>query len=302
MKPVIAIVGCGRVGTALAKFLSEAGYKISGLASKSISSAKRLADLTGTGRFTKIPWEITKEADIVFLTTPDSEISDTCSNIAFNYGFKRDSVVLHCSGALPSTILSSAKSCGAFIGSMHPMQSFALNEGNGSPFHGIIFAVEGDAQALHIAAKIAVDLGADCIPINTEDKTLYHAAAVVASNYLVTLLSLAFRLIEHAGISSSDTWKVLNPLIEGTLSNIEKAGITEALTGPIARGDVETVKRHIEAIGEKSPELLDLYNTLGFHTIGIAEAKGTLSKKSADILKKIINSSATKAQRHKEGI
>jgi len=302
MKPVIAIVGCGKVGTALAKFLSEAGYGISGLASKSFSSAKRLADLTGAGRFTTIPWEITKKADIVFLTTPDSEISDTCSNIAFNEGFKRDSVVLHCSGALPSTILSSAKSCGAFIGSMHPMQSFALNEGDESPFHGIIFAVEGDAQALHIAIKIAVDLGADCISISMEDKTLYHAAAVVASNYLVTLLSLAFRLIEHAGISGSDTWKVLKPLIKGTLLNIEKAGIPAALTGPVARGDIKTVERHIKAIREKSPELLDLYNTLGFHTIGIAESKGTLSKKSADILKKISNSSATKAQRHEEGI
>jgi predicted short-subunit dehydrogenase-like oxidoreductase (DUF2520 family) len=287
MNSVIAIVGCGRVGTALAKFLSEAGYKISGLASKSFSSAKRLADLTGTGRFTKIPWEITKEADIVFLTTPDSAISDTCSDIAFNDGFKRNSLVLHCSGALPSTILSSAKSCGAFIGSMHPMQSFALNEGNGSPFHGIIFSVEGDVQALHIAEKIAVDLGADCIPINTEDKTLYHAAAVVASNYLVTLLSLAFRLFEHSSISGRDTWKVLKPLIEGTLSNIEKAGIPAALTGPIARGDIETVERHIEAIGKKSPELLDLYNALGFHTISIAQLKGSLSKKSADILKKI---------------
>ena len=289
MKPMIAIVGCGRLGAALAKFLSEAGYRLSGLASKSLSSAKRLANLTGTGRFTKIPWEITKEADIVFLTTPDDTISDTCSSIASKDGFKRDSVVLHCSGALPSTILSSAKSCGAFIGSMHPMQSFALNEGNKSPFHGIIFAVEGDIQALDTAAKIAVDFGADCIPIKTEDKTLYHAAAVVASNYLVTLLSLAYRLIEHAGISGSDTWKVLKPLIEGTLSNIEKAGIPAALTGPIARGDIETVKRHIEAIGKKSPELLDLYNTLGFHTIGIAESKGSLSEKSADILKKITN-------------
>ncbi|MDL1967909.1 MAG: DUF2520 domain-containing protein [Deltaproteobacteria bacterium] len=287
MKPVIAIVGCGRVGTALAKFLSEAGYRLSGLASKSLSSAKRVADLTETGRFTEMPWEITKEADIVFLTTPDSKISDTCSSVAFNDGFKKDSVVLHCSGVLPSTILSSAKSCSTFIGSMHPMQSFALNEVNGSPFNGIIFAVEGDAQALHRAANIAVDLGANCIPINTEDKTLYHAAAVIASNYLVTLLSLAFRLIEHAGISGSDTWKVLKPLIEGTLSNIEKAGITEALTGPVARGDIETVKRHIEAIGEKSPELLDLYNTLGFYTISIAEAKGTLSEKYANILKKI---------------
>ncbi|MDL1962937.1 MAG: DUF2520 domain-containing protein [Deltaproteobacteria bacterium] len=287
MIPVIAIVGCGRVGSAIARFLSKAGYRLSGLASKRLSSAKRLAYLTGTGRFTEIPWEITKEADIVFLTTPDSAISDTCSSIAFNYGFKKDSVVLHCSGVLPSTILSSAKSCGAFIGSMHPMQSFALNEENGSPFHGIIFAVEGDIQALHMAAQITVDLGADYIPIKTEDKTLYHAAAVVASNYLVTLLSLAFRLVEHAGISGSDTWKVLKPLINGTLSNIEKAGIPAALTGPVVRGDIETVKRHIEAIGEKTPELLDLYNTLGFYTIGIAESKGTLSEESADILKKI---------------
>lgn len=287
MKPAIAIVGCGRVGTALAKFLSEAGYRISGLASKSLSSAKKASDIIGTEHFTRIPWEITKEADIVFLTTPDSAISDICSSITFNAGFKKDSVVLHCSGALPSTILSSAKTCGAFIGSMHPLQSFALTKSNENPFRKIIFSVEGDLHAINIAKKIAVDLGANYIPINTEDKTLYHAAAVVASNYLVTLLSLAFRLIEHAGISGSDAWKVLKPLIEGTLSNIEKAGIPAALTGPIARGDIETVEKHIEEIRKKSPELVDLYNTLGFHTIGIAESKGTLSKKSADILKKI---------------
>jgi predicted short-subunit dehydrogenase-like oxidoreductase (DUF2520 family) len=283
----IAIVGCGRVGITLTRFLSEAGYKPVGFASKSMESAKKAAEIAGSGHFTTTPWEITKEADIIFLTTPDSTISDICNSIAFNDGFKRDSVVLHCSGALPSTILLAAKGCGAFIGSMHPLQSFALTKSDESPFQKIIFSVEGDTRAINIAKKIAIDLGADCIPIKTQNKTLYHAAAVVASNYLITLLSLAFGLIEHAGISGSDAWKVLRPLIEGTLSNIEKAGIPSALTGPIARGDIETVKKHIEEIRRKSPELLDLYNALGFHTIDIAKSKGNLSEESADILRKI---------------
>ena len=110
----------------------------------------------------------------------------------------------------------------------------------------------------------------------------------MASNYLVTLLELAFRLIHTAGIAGKDAFRVLKPLIDGTLANIENVGIPAALTGPIVRGDVETVAEHVKEIGSKNPELLALYKTLGLHTITIAKAKGTLSESAAEQLQKIL--------------
>jgi len=288
MKPSFAIVGCGKVGTALAVFLSGAGYKAAGVSSKSLASAKRTAEIIACDRFSDLPWEITRDADLVFITTPDGAITDTCNTISRNRGFADNAVVLHCSGALPSTILSAAKACGAYTGSLHPLQSFASADYSTSPFQGIIISLEGENKAVSVAQAIAGDLGATSVTILTEAKTLYHASAVVASNYLVTLIDLAFNLIGAAGIKDKNAFAVLKPLIEGTLSNIEKIGIPEALTGPIARGDVETVAKHIEAIGLKTPRLLDLYKTLGFHTIDVALAKGTLSESVAQQLKRIL--------------
>lgn len=288
MKPSFAIVGCGKVGKVLGKFLTAAGYKAAGFASRSLRSARQAADLACSGHCRVAPWEVTRQAGIVFITTPDGAIQESCDSISRNNGFADQAVVLHCSGALPSTILSTAKAGGAYTGSMHPLQSFSSADYDLNPFQGIIVAVEGDNQAVQAAKAIASDLGATTVSLLTEAKTLYHASAVVASNYLVTLLYLAFRLINAAGITGQDAFLVLKPLIDGTLANIKKIGIPEALTGPIDRGDVQTVARHVKEISAKNPELLALYKTLGLHTIAIAEAKGTLSASAAEQLKKIL--------------
>jgi len=288
MKPSFAIIGCGRVGTALSLYLTDNGYKVAGLASRSIRSAKTIADQIHTDRFSDVLWEATKSADVVFITTPDDVIPEACRIISENNGFREGTVVLHCSGAHPSTILSDAKNCGAWIGSLHPLQSFASTKFSQNPFKGIIAAIEGEDRAVKAAGQIASDLGAVCLTIPTEAKILYHASAVVASNYLVTLMDLAFKLIGFAGLSGNDALRVLKPLVDGTLSNIEKAGAVNALTGPIARGDVETVKSHVEEISAKTPELLLLYKVLGGHTIGIADEKGTLTKESLEGLKEVL--------------
>ena len=288
MKPSFAIVGCGKVGRALGKFLTAAGYRAAGFAGRSLSSARETAKLAQSEHYSDIPWEVTRDADIVFITTPDGAIKGTCDSIARNNGISNNAIVLHCSGALPSTILSAAKFHGAYSGSMHPLQSFASADYEHNPFRGIIIAVEGDQEAVQAAKEIASDLGATAVTLLTEAKTLYHASAVVASNYLVTLLDLAFRLINTAGIAGKDAFKVLKPLIDGTLANIEEVGMPTALTGPIVRGDVETVAKHVKEIGSKNPELLALYKNLGFHTIAIAKAKGTISESVAEQLKKIL--------------
>jgi predicted short-subunit dehydrogenase-like oxidoreductase (DUF2520 family) len=287
MKPSFAIVGCGKVGTALGVFLARAGYPPAGFVSKSLSSAKHLADIVSSDHFSDIPWDITRCADVVFITTPDSVIEDTCSNISQKAGFADHTVVLHCSGALASTVLSRAKMCNAWIGSMHPLQSFASTDYRTNPFQGIIVSIEGEDPAVKIAKTIATDLGGTAVTLLTEAKTLYHASAVVASNYLVTLLDLAVQLIEEAGINRQDAFNLLKPLIEGTLSNIEKVGVRNALTGPIARGDVKTVKKHMEEIGFKRPDLLALYKLLASHTVDIAAAGNRVSESSIRELKKI---------------
>ena len=287
MKPSFAIVGCGRVGSALAKYLAEAGYIPAGLASKSLSSAKRVADLTGSASFTDTAWEVTRKADIIFITTPDGTIKETCESIAVKNGFNAGSVVLHCSAALTSTILLPAKNCGASIGSMHPLQSFASTEYSHNPFSGIVTSVEGDKKATDTASRVVADLGSGCVTIQTEAKILYHASAVVASNYLVTLLDLSLNLIRQAGVPADDAFRSLKPLIEGTLANIEKMGTRDALTGPIARGDIQTIENHLLEIGSKTPNLLPLYRILGFYTVEIAKGKRTLSDAVLGSLKKL---------------
>jgi predicted short-subunit dehydrogenase-like oxidoreductase (DUF2520 family) len=287
MKPSYAIVGCGRVGSALAKYLAEAGYIPAGLASKSLSSAKRVADLIGSANFTDTAWEATREADIVFITTPDGAIKEACDSIAVKNGFHSGSVVLHCSAALTSTILLSAKNCGASIGSMHPLQSFASTEYSHNPFSGIVTSVEGDKKATDAASLVVADLGSDFVTIQTEAKILYHASAVVASNYLVTLLDLSLNLIHQAGVPMDDAFRGLKPLIDGTLANIEKMGVHDALTGPIARGDIQTIENHLREIGSKTPHLLPLYKILGLYTVEIVKGQGTLSDIVCGSLKKL---------------
>jgi predicted short-subunit dehydrogenase-like oxidoreductase (DUF2520 family) len=144
--------------------------------------------------------------------------------------------------------------------------------------------VEGDPQALPTVQQIVEDLGGLILNITVEGKTLYHAAAVVASNYLVTLMHVALTLNQSAGLPPDISFKALLPLVGGTLENIGKNGIPKALTGPIARGDVATVAAHLEAMKRSTPELLEAYHALGRLTVGLAKAKGTLSDEPVERL------------------
>jgi len=288
MKPDIAIIGCGKVGTSLGYFLSEAGYRISGFFSKTRVSAENAAQLINGPAPSPSSAEAAQTATVVLITTPDDVIADAGALIAQGKGYRDGAAVLHCSGALPSTILEPAKKTGAFIGSMHPLQSFAAARTDINPFKGINMAVEGDDQAVAHATRIATDLGAQVHTIKTAGKTLYHASAVAASNYLVTVMDLSLKMLQAAGIEPADGFKILKPLIDGTLNNVEKIGIPEALTGPIARGDVDTVAAHIEHISEQVPELKALYCNLGVDTTGIARAKGALDDEGVAAFLKLL--------------
>ena len=284
IKPTVAVVGCGTVGTAIGKLFKDSGYRISGVATSNLETARKAAGLTGAERFSDCPWEVTGGADIVFITTPDDLIESTCMSISEHKGFDKDVVVIHCSGALSSDILSTARANGAVVATIHPLQSFASVDQAVGLLLGSFCVIEGDESALPIVRQMVKDLGGILLEITAEKKILYHAAAVAASNYLVTLIHLALELNEAAGLATDTSFNALLPLIRGTLSNIGAKGIPAALTGPIARGDVATVSAHLNAIEKDAPELLQIYRCLGLYTVDLAKAKGTLGKEAGDKL------------------
>jgi predicted short-subunit dehydrogenase-like oxidoreductase (DUF2520 family) len=288
MAASFCIVGAGKVGTALARLLTEAGYEFVGAASRSIESARRACSFARCGEATTRAAELTPRSELVLLTVPDDAIRAVCDALTDEDAFRPGSVVAHCSGALPSTILEGARECGAHVGSLHPMQSFATPEGAVRTLPGSCCCVEGDTEAAAVLEAAARAIGAEVLTIATDRKALYHAAGCVASGYMVALQNAALKLNAAAGIGRQDALKIMLPLLRGTLENIERVGIPACLTGPIARGDVETVRRHVEAIGAGAPELLPLYRVMGREAVEVALAKGTLTDERAERLRALL--------------
>lgn len=288
MKHRVAIVGCGTVGTAFGRLLTKAGHTIVGIVTRHAETAKLAAKRVGAAKFDLIAWAITPDADVVFVTTPDDAIKATCDEISYHQGFKANAVVVHCSGALSSEVLASARYCSALVASLHPLQSFASALHAEQLVPGSFCAIEGDSGAISVVRGLAEDLGCSCMEIMPQHKVLYHAAAVAASNYLVTLINFAFELQRAAGIDPRSSCKALLPLVRGTLDNIEHLGIPQALTGPIARGDVDTVSAHLDAVARHAPQFGAMYRVLALRTIEIAKVKGTLSEEASQMLARLL--------------
>ncbi len=279
----IAIVGAGVVGTALAVLLREKGYKIAGIASRREESLQKANSLLGGDVQTSTtPSQITPEADIVFITTSDGAIQDVCDAIARDGGFRSGQIVVHTSGALPSTILASAQQKGALIASVHPLQSFADVKQAVKILPASIFNLEGDVDAIAVLKALVEQLGGKPITIQTVNKPLYHAAAVLACNFFVTLVYLSYQLFEAIELTQEVAAEALLPLIKGTVNNIEHLGPVKALTGPIARGDVGVIKGHLEALKMVDPRYKEIYRAISRLTVEIGIKKGTLRMENAE--------------------
>jgi len=272
----IAIIGAGNVGTALAVLFKAAGHQLTGIASLSPSSAAAAAQRVNVAHGTDL-LAFTKQAEVIFLTTPDRVIVEVCEQIVSQNGFSAGAIVAHTSGAHSSTILESAGQNGAYPLSFHPLQTFANPDAGIQNLPGSYITVEGHEKALPIARQLVEELGCKLLEIPTASKPLYHAAACIACNYFTTLVEEALQVMEAAGVCRDDGLPALYPLIEGTLKNIKRVGPTRALTGPIARGDASTVKIHLSALEKKLPELMPFYKFLGLATVDLATAKGTLA-------------------------
>jgi len=277
----VAIIGAGVVGTSLGYLLRKIGWRIAGIASRTLQSAQKAKKIIGEGNASVDLSCTAREADVVFITTSDDAIKGTCEKIAAEGGFKPGTVVFHTCGALSSDVLKSAKRKGACIASLHPLQSLANVKEAVRNLQGSYFCIEGDENALSVARHIISALKGKEITLQPQKKSLYHAGASATSNFLVATVGFGLALFNAAGIKKEDSLKALMPLIKGTVKNIESLGIPAALTGPISRGDAGVVEGHLMAIARRQKKLIHLYSELGRYTVKMARAKGTVNDLSA---------------------
>jgi len=285
--PEITVIGTGGLGQTFIKALHEKQLPLKSIFNRTASEVKKLATDFHIGIADTFPESKTDLGSLTFLTVSDraiqevairlSELSDDFSGYTF----------VHCSGNMPAEHLQALRAKGAQVVAMHPLQSFTTESGTES-FNGIYFTLEGDQQAFPELHNLALKLGASVLEVDADQKSYLHAAAVMASNYLNTLLQAAVETAEVSGLSSEEVKKALFPLIKRSLKNIEHTSFEEALTGPIKRGDVATVQHHLELL-EEHDQLCKLYCMLGRRTISIALQSGNLKEASAKELKKLLN-------------
>ncbi len=286
----ISFIGAGKVGTTLAYLLKNKGYNVIGVTSRNIASAERAATFMGNNiSYSNDLYVFIDDSDVVFITTNDDAIGNVANSIIKNCQIKAGQIFIHTSGSLSSSVLKPLKDKGGFIASMHPLQTVANPEEGIKNIMGSIFAIEGDETALPVITEIAKKLDGVPFQITEDKKPLYHLAAVIACNYFVTLLNTSLDIFKIINIDEDIGLEGLLKLVHGTINNVERLGTKNALTGPIARGDIETVKGHLKAMKNFAPELLLLYKVLGDRTIEVALEKGTLKSDDAKKLKDLFS-------------
>lgn len=282
----IGIIGGGKVGSTLARHLSTQLVSIVGSSSeKTIHLATKY----------KVPImthaELAAKADLVLLTVPDRQIAIVAKSLADEAQQEpamQSTIYLHCSGSLDLSPLKALQDVGAFVGSLHPLQSFA---GENTALKGIYMAIDGDEKAQQAAHELATILEGRSFHVPAEDRPLYHAAACICANYTVTLQAMAQELMRRwlePTNSSSAAWQALLPLFQGVATNLEKAeNPGSALTGPIARGDVNTVQSHLAVLPKN---MIPVYKQLGIATTQLALMNQTITPLVAEELFNLFNS------------
>ena len=215
------------------------------------------------------PW--IAQLAVIILAVPDDAIRPLAGVLADAGTIGSQQVVLHLSGVHGQEALGPLVGSRAALGSLHPLQTISDPERAAERLKGAWAAVEGMPRAVEAAERLAQDVGLRPFRIASQAKPMYHAGAVFASNYFVVVEAVAQRLLRHAGLTDGEAWQALRPLVEGTLENLARLGPLGALTGPVARGDEATVRRHVEALTQDDAAL---YRVLGRAALELAQKRG----------------------------
>src|SRR6266571_8243858 len=272
----LGFIGAGRAGTGLALGFAHAGYEVAAVASRSTASAKKLAKRIPGARVCA-PQGAADRADIVFLTVPDDAIEAVASSVSWRAG----SACVHCSGAADLDVLKKAVADGALAGGFHPLHMFGETGEPPGALAGCAIALEGPDALVEKLARLACVLDAKPLRLPEGGRALYHAAANFSAAFVIALVRETIALWGKLGIADADALAALLPLLRGTVDNVEKLGAAGGLGSAVARGDVGTIRRHLDALAQSAPDSLELYRILSLRTIPLALAKGTLKPETA---------------------
>ncbi len=273
LRKTLSIIGGGNLGKTLGQlWANEGSVVLQDVLNRSVDSAARAVAFIGAGHPVSSPADL-RPADIFLVACPDDQVAACCDALAETGILMPGNVVFHCSGALRSNVLAAAANRGALIASIHPIRSFAAPEQVARGFSGTWCGAEGDPGAIAILEDLFTAIGGKLVPIDAEAKTLYHAAAVFASNYLVTILDVALDAYVESGVPRDTALRLMEPLVRETVDNVFRLGPVDALSGPIARGDVKTVVRQYRAMKMWNRRRGALYKLLGKLTSEIAKRR-----------------------------
>ena len=272
MAATLNLVGAGHVGRVLGRLFAASGvFEVQDVLTRSADSAAEAVRFIGAGRAVAAPAEL-RPAQVWMLAVGDDQIAPVCSALA-QAGLLKGAVVFHCSGAKSSHDLQAASQAGSHVASVHPVRSFADPGAVAAAFDGTWCGTEGDPAALALLAPAFEAIGARLVAIDASAKTVYHAASVFASNYLVTVLDAALRAYAAAGVPDEVARELARPLASETLANVFRLGPAAALSGPVARGDFATVARQHEALKGWDAPTAALYDALVDATSALAARK-----------------------------
>ena len=272
MAPTLNIIGAGKVGRVLGRLFAASGaFCVQDVLTRSHASAADSVAFIGAGRPVATLAQM-RTADAWMLAVTDDQIESTCAQLTARHPLG-EAVVFHCSGAKSSIDLHDAALAGAHTASVHPVRSFADPQHVAQHFAGTFCGIEGDARALAVLGEALAAIGARAVPIDATAKTVYHAASVFASNYLVTVMDAALRAYQAAGMTEQTARALAGPLATETLANVLAMGPEKALTGPIARGDMATVARQQSALDDWDGATGNLYRALTDATAALARRR-----------------------------
>jgi predicted short-subunit dehydrogenase-like oxidoreductase (DUF2520 family) len=272
-KTTISIIGTGRLGTTLGVALLHGGFHVRSLVARRVQTARKAARLLDGEVQLLAAKELPQllPADVFLITVPDDQIPSVAEEMS---ALEFTATALHTSGALSSDVLSPLRKRGWHTGSIHPLLSVSHA---GDPIEGAFWSVEGDKSAVRIGKKIVRDLGGKSFFIRSEDKPLYHAAAVMVSGNVTALFDVALEMLSDSGIKRTTARNILLPLIASTIRNLETKDPAHALTGTFSRGDLETVKRHLAAL-KRNPDALELYRLLGKRSLKLTKGHPRITR------------------------
>ncbi|MGH3471690.1 MAG: Rossmann-like and DUF2520 domain-containing protein [Nocardioidaceae bacterium] len=283
----IGVIGAGRVGAVLAAALRAAGHEITAVAGESGASRTRIETMLAGVRVGK-PTTVARSCELLLLAVPDDALDNVVRMLVASGAIRPGQYVVHTSGRHGLRALAPATEMGARGVALHPAMTFTGTDLDLARLPGCVYGATCDDAERPLALALAADVGGTVAWVAEDDRALYHAALAHGSNHLVTLVTQAMGLLRSAG--SHDPAAILRPLLTAALDNALAYG-DAALTGPIVRGDVRTVRAHVLSLAQSSPETLESYVVLARATANHAVADGRLEPRRAALLVELLNDS-----------